>query len=311
MLLETLDIKKNDIIIFSQNIFNLDKNFKIIFKDDNQMLSRKINYSDVCKFVNEFTPKNLIVYRLLTNFKDFRIDLTKYGFQLFINSERELIYFDPIYAVKEIEKYKIMMDINELRFRIQQVGLTTLNRKKNLPNYAEIYSIDLEAMEAKFQNDKVFADAITSIAIKIAAESKNEIKSNVSSDLKNSEKQDSISGTAKIKKDPVKISADRKESLNEIRHEISEDKNFDHSQVLKMNIKENISKTGSGEKVKSVKTGKDEQSAFSKFLSKKRSENYGKNERSSIVDIFNSSTPLKEFISSREDKKIVLKLDKK
>lgn len=159
MLLETLDIKKNDIVIFSQNQFDSENNFKIIFKDDPEKKVRRINYNEVCSFVNEFTPKNLIVYRLLTNIQNFQIKLARYGIPIYINGFQELIYLDPIFALKELEEYQ--GDIHEeLRFRIQQIGLTTLNRINNSINFAEIYNIDLMASEARNQNDRVFADAL-------------------------------------------------------------------------------------------------------------------------------------------------------
>jgi hypothetical protein len=162
MLLETLDIKQDDIVIYSQNLFSNEKNFKIVYKDDADKISHNISYIEVCRYINEYTPKNIIIYRLLTNIIGFEIYATKYGFQVHINGAKELIFFDPVYAVRELEEYSESIDYNNLRFRIQQVGLTTLNRKGNVPNFAEIYSIDLEATEAKFQNDKVFADAIIS-----------------------------------------------------------------------------------------------------------------------------------------------------
>jgi hypothetical protein len=162
MLLETLDIKKNDILIYSQNFFDLENNFKIIYKDDPSKAPYNITYGEVCGFINEFAPKNLIVYRLLTNIPDFEIFLSKYGFFITINGVTELIYFDPVFAVKELEDYSAKLGY-DLRFRIQQVGLTTLNRHGNLPNYAEIYNVDMQAVEAKNQNDKVFADALFSV----------------------------------------------------------------------------------------------------------------------------------------------------
>ncbi len=160
MLLETLDVKKNDIIIYSQNLFSKSKNFKIIFKDDPDKKSRKIGFEDVCNFVTEYVPKNLIVYRILTNIPNFEFDHSHYGYSLFINGSTEIIFFDPIFAVKELEEYSSSFNIPNLRFRIQQVGLTTLNRKEGKANFAEIYNVDLEAVEAQFQNDKVFVDAL-------------------------------------------------------------------------------------------------------------------------------------------------------
>ena len=162
MLLETLDIKQNDIVIYSQNLFNNEKNFKIVYKDDADKIAHSISYSQVCSCVNEYTPKNLIVYRLLTNIVGFEIYTAKFGYQININGNKELIFFDPVYAVRELEEYSKSIDYKQLRFRIQQIGLTTLNRLGDRANFAEIYSIDLEATEAKFQNDKVFADAIIS-----------------------------------------------------------------------------------------------------------------------------------------------------
>ena len=269
MLLETLDIKKNDIIIYSQNLFDLEKNFKIIYKDDPKKVPQKITYNQVCKFINEFTPKNLIVYRLLTNIRDFQISLSKYGYFLNINGVSELIYFDPVFAVKELEDYPDAINIYDLRFRIQQVGLTTLNRKDDLPNFAEIYAVDLIANEAKFQNDKVFADAIFLFSkdeeidepkiefVKNLKEEKsiqNKLeKKKIIVSVKPKELKKELTETAKPnsnkilsdkesvqnvepKKSPYVVKPD-KEHINGIkliRHDIDEDKDFDYKQILKV-----------------------------------------------------------------------------
>lgn len=316
MLLETLDVKKNDIIIYSQNIFNLDKNFKIIFKDDREKLPRTINLSNVCSFINEFTPKNLIVYRLLTNVKDFQLEDSRYGILLNINDQTELIYLDPVFAVKELEKYKIMMDINDLRFRIQQVGLTTLNRKGGLPNFAEIYAVDLEGMEAKFQNDKILADAITAFSLNQKGITEKEAKTVAENKTENGEKRskekNEVTIAEKIRQTAKEISSEQKENIKEIKHEISEDKDFDYTQIMKMSFKGK----SSIEKTETPKSepGKDGSGLFSEFLKKKRSDEKVKkieNEKNDFVDIFKSSVPLKEYISSKQDKKVVLKLDRK
>ena len=162
MLLETLDIKEDDVIIFSKNIFNLDNNFKKIKKDEPDKTPISISYSDVCNYINKFVPKNIIIYRLLLNIKDFQIQKSFYGHFMNIDGRTELVYFDPVFAIKELEEYAEKVSYLNLRFRIQQVGLTTLNRKGVLPNYAEIYNIDLEAEEAKYQNDSDYVEAILS-----------------------------------------------------------------------------------------------------------------------------------------------------
>lgn len=319
MLLETLDIKKNDIIIYSQNIYNPDNNFKIIFKDDDKKLSRKISFDDVCRFVNEFAPKNLIVYRLLTNIENFEIEPFKYGVILSVNEQYELIYFDPVFAVKELERYSRLTNLNNLRFRIQQVGLTTLNSKGDLPNFSEIYAIDLEAMEAKFQNDKVFADAILTIgASKSGSEGKRAVITKKEAEV-NNEKSGKVkegpSFAEKIKQNQQEITAERTESMKEIQHEISEDKDFDYTQIMKMNVKDKSHyEAAVKSKESTVTTGKEATSSFSEFLKKKRSDvrekknNEGKKD---FIDLFKSSVPLKEYIHSKEDKKVVLRLDKK
>ena len=315
MLLETLDIKKNDIIIYSQNIFNLNNNFKIIFKDDKEKLSRKISFDDVCRFVNEFTPKNLIVYRLLTNIEDFRIAPSKYGYIININGQTELIYFDPVFAVKELERYSRFTNLDDLRFRIQQVGLTTINSERNLPNYAEIYAIDLEAMEAKFQNDKIFADAIITVSSHKSSGVRKDVKKSAKSELVSDKTSGKIKEVAsfaeRIKQNQAEITTEQKESIKEIQHEISEDKDFDYTQIMKMNFKDKNASEKTNPKNASA-VGKDTPSPFSEFLKKKRSgEKETKDKNKDLTDLFKSSAPLKEYINSKEDKKVVLRLDKK
>ena len=233
MLLETLDIKKNDIIIYSQNIFNLEKNFKIIFKDKPDKKAYGISYSEVCRQINEFTPKNLIVYRLLTNMRNLTLDNVKYGFLVYINGIKELIYFDPIYAVKELESLFKEIELPDMRFRIQQVGLTTLNRKNNLSNYAEIYSIDLEATEAKFQNDKVFADALVTFSIGKEFKKK---------DLRKMWKKDNLVDKITKKERTAGENVSANKGIKIISHDIAEDKNYDFKQIKKMNYGRTLTK---------------------------------------------------------------------
>ncbi len=311
MLLETLDVKKNDVIIYSKNKFDLDDNFKIIFKDDPEKKPRKISFGDVCDFVNEYTPKNLIVYRLLTNFADFKIEFSKYGYLININGSAELVYFDPIFAVKELEDYSHKIDFSKLRFRIQQVGLTTLNRINNSPNYAEIYSIDLEAVEAKYQKDQAFVEAIFAKEKKFAKYFTSEDKN---LGLKKViEKKKSLSDDEKKQ---LKTAQDKnKVKVSGINHLISEDKDFDHSKVKEavLNKKSSLQSRPGKDKIKdeNAKSVIPKVVKKDKINSKDEHANLRIQEPSkNIIDIFKTPDSRKNYLEEK-DKKVVLKLKKK
>ncbi len=160
MLLETLDLRTNDVLIYSKNMFNFNDSFKIIYKNKKIKNPHQISYFDVCTFIKDPSPKNLIIYRLLTNVNSLDAYSTKYGYFIKINGKMELIYFDPIFAIKDLRHLRFELDPQRFRFKIQQVGLTSLTKKEAEANFAEVYSFDLKAIEAQSQNDKIFADAI-------------------------------------------------------------------------------------------------------------------------------------------------------
>lgn len=160
MLLETLDLRKNDVLIYSKNTFNFNESFKIIYKNEKIKTPQQISYFDVCTYIKDPSPKNLIIYRLLTNVNNLDAYSTKYGYFIKINGRIELIYFDPIFAIKDLRHLRFELDPQRFRFKIQQVGLTSLTKKEVEANFAEVYSFDLKANEAQSQNDKIFADAI-------------------------------------------------------------------------------------------------------------------------------------------------------
>ena len=249
MLLETLDIKQNDVIIFSRNIFNLENNFKILSKDDPTKEIRYVSYGEVCRYVEDFAPKNLIVYRLLINSKDFNFTSVKYGIAIYVNGQSELVFFDPVFAVKELEENAGAEDLKELRFRIQQIGLTTLNRVGGRVNYAEIYSVDLEATEAKFQNDKAFVDALLAVDNDLSGinnkggdeipnapsvrRKKTELKP--SGEIQN-RRSNYTDGEKGVKKEADEVIDENGNGKRKVRYNISEDKNFDYKKVSKINI---------------------------------------------------------------------------
>lgn len=160
MILETLDVKKNDIFIYSLNQFSMSKNFKLLNKDAKIKYPKSIHYNDVCRYIADGRPKNLILYRMLTNLTNFDPNYMKYGITLMIDGAREIMYFDPIFAVKELEDLSELETYPNLRFRVQQVGLISLFNKFGEPQFHEAYSFDLEAVEVKHQNDRVFAELI-------------------------------------------------------------------------------------------------------------------------------------------------------
>jgi len=338
MLLETLDIKKDDIVIYSQNIFDLDNNFKIIFKDDPEKKIRKIGVYDVWHFVNEYTPKNLIVYRLMTNINDFSLHTSKFGFKVYINEEPEIIYFDPVFAIRELEEYPGTVDEN-LRFRIQQIGLTTLSRVDNVSNFAEIYSIDLRPHEAKYQKDKVFADAIFALNVEYNSVVKNANKPKSIKVEPDPVIREQTSSVSTAKNDISIIDKDKESSLstvfknvrNEnqikeslpsdtgdikfIKHDIGEDKDFDYKQILKMKFtkKDDLHKPADNFP-KLIKHDSENKHAFREFLKTNANPSTDKKEEKNsnhFTDIFKSPEPLIKVVEERQKEKIVLRLNKK
>ncbi|MFA7419881.1 MAG: hypothetical protein WCZ90_09360 [Melioribacteraceae bacterium] len=187
MLLETLDLRRNDVLIYSQNRFNFNDNFKIIYKNEKIKRVRSINYFDVCNFVKEATPKNLIVYRLLTNVSHLDAFSTKYGYFIKVSGKAELVYFDPIFAIKDLRHLRFDFDPDQFRFKIQQLGLTSLTKRDvsstSAPGaeaeFAEVYSFDLKAFEAQNQNDKIFSDAIFAFEEVIGEEEQTPLKEKI------------------------------------------------------------------------------------------------------------------------------------
>jgi len=160
MFLEISSNSKIDLVAYSQNIFDLDQNFRVIFKDDLKHRHKKINYADLCMLIKYPLKKNLILYRLLTNSENVNAASTKYGQFFEIDGKEELIYLDPIFALKDLGNIIKNFDPKAFRFKIQQVGVKTVNFKEGIEQFTQIYCFDLHAIEAQNQNDKIFADAL-------------------------------------------------------------------------------------------------------------------------------------------------------
>ena len=156
MLLETKNIKENDIIIYSRNSMDENYNFRIIFKNDEHTHHRLISFEHVKKLITEYFPKNIIAYRILCNFADITIGNVNYGCVIMADNEPELIFTDPVFAVQTIEEYIQYNHNIEFRFRIQKVGYTSLNKIEGKANFKEEFVFDLNINEAINQNDEIF-----------------------------------------------------------------------------------------------------------------------------------------------------------
>lgn len=254
MLLETLEKNKNNLIIFSQNIFDFEGNFKILHKDVSDKRIEKLSYTEVCKFIDLDIPKNLLVYRLLTNIKKFEILFPKYGYYVLIQNSPELVYFDPVFAVKELENFDEELDLEKLRFRIQQVGLTKFDKKNKLPVYRELYAIDLKAKEAQNQNDSVFVEAYLSklmlnkrtpksktkdVDTKAQGEQKSITKESKTSEAKfeSFEERLKLISARAAELEKLKLNKEKNGSKTNIEvHQIEEDKKFDSNKIVKMSV---------------------------------------------------------------------------
>ncbi len=156
MLLETINIRENDIIIFSRNSMDEEYNFRIIFKNDPHAHHRLISFEHVKTLITEYFPKNLIAYQILCNFPDITISNINYGCVIMVDNIPELIFTDPVFAVQTIEEYIQHNHNIEFRFRIQQVGYTTINKVEGKANFKEEFVFDLKMDEAINQNDEIF-----------------------------------------------------------------------------------------------------------------------------------------------------------
>jgi hypothetical protein len=105
-------------------------------------------------------PKNIVVYRILTNVTDLDAFSTNFGYFLNTGGNMELVYFDPVFAIQDLSHLKFNLDPQKFRFKIQQVGFTSSANEDEEAVFKEVYSFDLKAPEAKNQNDRIYAEAI-------------------------------------------------------------------------------------------------------------------------------------------------------
>jgi hypothetical protein len=160
MLLETFESDISSIIVFSRNILDPDENFGMIFKKDSSRKIHQLYLYDVCGLINNAVPKNLIVYRLLSNLEGLVIEKSEYGCFINTSDGKELVYPDPLYAVKELEYLSNKNHMSGLKFSIQQVGFTTSSVEEDKIIFSEVFNFDLDSPEVQSQNDSVFIEAL-------------------------------------------------------------------------------------------------------------------------------------------------------
>jgi len=316
MILETLDIKQNDVFIYSENKFDFNRNFHLINKDDKFKKSVAIHFNDVCKYIYSSDPKTVVVYRLLTNLDSFQTEIIKYGVMVTINNAPEVIHFDPIFAVKELEEYIKSNNISDVRFRIQQVGLLSQISSFGRPNYSEVYAFDLEVAEAKWQNDKVFAELI------FAFEEVDFDGINVANNFVKTK-----SG------DEKPVQRFKKITVEDVKHDIiEEDKNFDAKKIKKLTYfpipgsprpqaeSKEQSKivnpmSESQKKTANAELPSKKEMTFTSFLKHVKQEptttksgDEVAKQKGNLLELFKSSQPVHEYVVARGEKQIVLKL---
>lgn len=272
MLLETLDLRNNDILIYSQNMFNFNDNFKIVFKNEKIKRPKPVSYFDVCNYVKDPSPKNLIAYRLLTNVPKLDAYSTKFGYFIRVNDKMELIYFDPIYAIKDLRHLRFELDPAKFRFKIQQVGLTSLTRKENEADFAEVYSFDMKAVEAQNQNDKIFSDAIFAF-------DENYI-------------DEEIDNNSIASKEKIKISEDTGADRQKYERPVSNDQ--EKIQIVREELV-TLLKEALG--IQNINQSNPQPSGFSDFIKKAKDQN--------AMDLFKSTMKSNELMN----RSVVLKLD--
>ncbi len=195
MLLETNDKKNVGTLIFSENKFDFVTNFTKINKREPNV-HEHIDFKEVSAFINKPVEKNLILYRLVTNDKDLDPFSSKLGYFIKVKDSIEVVYFDPVFIIKDIENLKITIPKKDFRFKIQQVGYRTKIITDELSIYEERFSINMSDVEARNQNDSLLAESMLHVKDRISRKktSKKNDKgknsfNNVQTELKEEEKQ--------------------------------------------------------------------------------------------------------------------------
>ncbi len=162
MLIETNENKNFGTIIYSENKFDFLTNFTKVDKREPD-IREHIDFKEVSEFISQPVEKNLILYRLITNDENLDPFSSKLGYFIKVEDRIEVVFFDPVFIVKDIENLKLTIPRKDFRFKIQQVGYRTKFVKDESSIYEERFAINMSEIEAENQNDAVFAETMLKI----------------------------------------------------------------------------------------------------------------------------------------------------
>ncbi len=314
MILETLDVKKNDIFIYSVNKFDLFNNFFLINKDSPAKKAVPIHYNDVCRYVLDGKPKSLVAYRLLTNFDGFNAALVKYGLIVNVDGHKEVVYFDPVYAMRELQEYGDLEYFPDLRFKIQQIGLISMLRNFGEASFNENYSFDLEANEVQYINDRVYAE-IMFVFDDIVLDNE-EASSGIGPSDRSMQNRRMVKIT--VEDMTSNVAEERERITKDIRKMtatgVVEDHPFFRGEKVKTSsdVPAGMEKFTSQTEFNPKQTREEPKPTFSDFLRKAKTEikevqSDKEGKAFNMVDLFKSSENIKELVVNRENKQVVLK----
>jgi len=237
----------------------------------------------------------------MCNFPDITIGNVNYGCVIMADSEPELIFTDPVFAVQTIEEYIQNNHNIEFRFRIQQVGFTTLNKVEGKANFKEEFVFDLKMDEAINQNDEVFIKALIQkpFILRKRKKSRREIKRDIIFKPENQKSNENIVEEKIPAKEKIEIDAQELSNRYErvAEGEMTKEEGFQKVKssnpvtIRKVEINENDSQ--SQVELETSKNNKDD--LFSNFLNNLQNESISKVKRktksykeSDIIQMFKS-----------------------
>ena len=220
-----------------------------------------------------------------------------------LENEPELIFTDPIFAVQTIEEYIQYNHNIEFRFRIQQVGFTTVDRVEGKANFKEEFVFDLKMDEATNQNDEVFIKALIQkpFILRKRKKSRREIKRDIIFKPENQKSNENIVEEKIPAKEKIEIDAQELsnryervvegEMNKENKNEFQKVQRSNPVTIRKVEINENDSQ--SQVELETSKNNKDD--LFSNFLNNLQNESISKVKRktksykeSDIIQMFKS-----------------------